>query len=356
MNFDMYMKKEIEKSLFIEIKKDLPLNIKGNPILKKGDYPLLPDDVVNLAKDGLDAIPANSMINGIIYIIACDPKFKYINSYMEFLKSIEGIENYLIMELEKVKDNNPKKAVVFATTLSKINPKKEFLYNRVILLIELYDKTTHEFIKDEILKSLEELCVNHPDFANSHYLLGQYYLDKDIDIAKTHLRKCQNDPIIESEAQALLERIKNVEDYDNAIELIKDGQGYDALRILLPICNDNPDNLDAKFYAAVALRQIENYEKAIVYLNELLEYAERPDVYSEIGLNLAALNDFEASIIYFKKALKITPDDSGIICNIGVCHLHLGQLEDAKKAFSLASRINPKDEIAFEWLEKLKTL
>jgi tetratricopeptide (TPR) repeat protein len=353
MNFDIYMKKEIEKSLFIEIKKDLPLNIKGNPILKKGDYPLLPDDVVNLAKKGLDSIPANAMINGIIYLVACDPNFKYIYNYMEFLKSIEGIENYLIMQIEKTKQDNTKKALVFATTLSRLNPKREFLYNRVILLIELYDKTTQEFIKDEILKSLEELCEKHPDFDKAHFLLGQYYLDKDIDIAKTHLRKCQNDPIIELEAQAILERIKNVEEYDRAIELVKEGEGYDALKILIPICSDNPENLDAKFYAAVALRQTENYEKAIMYLNELTQYAERPDVYTEIGLNLAALNDFEGSIIYFKKALKITPDDSGIICNIGVCHLSLGEIEEAKKAFGLATRINPKDEIAFMWLERL---
>lgn len=353
MNFDVYMKKEIEKSLFIEIKKDLPLNIKGNPILKKGDYPLLPDDVVNLAKKGLDSIPANSMINGIIYLVACDPNFRYIDNYMDFLKSIEGIENYLIMEIEKAKETNLKKAVIIATTLSRINAKKEFLYNRIILLIELYDKTNHEFIKDEILKSLENICSEYPNFEKAHFLLAQYYLDKDADIAKAHLRKCQTDPIIAVEAQTILDRITNVEEYDRAIELIKDGQGYDALKILLPICNDNPENLDAKFYAAIALRQTENYEKAIVYLNELSEFAERPDVYTEIGLNLAALNDFEASIIYFKKALKITPDDSGIICNIGVCHLHLGELEEAQKAFSLATRINPKDEIAFEWLERL---
>ena len=41
---------------------------------------------------------------------------------------------------------------------------------------------------------------------------------------------------------------------------------------------------------------------------------------------------------------------------MGVCHLSLGNIEEAEKAFSLANRMDPKDEIASLWLERLKTL
>jgi tetratricopeptide (TPR) repeat protein len=354
MNYRNYMKKEIEKAIFVEINEDVQLNLKGNSILKKGEYPILPEDVINLAKSGMETIPVAQFIKGMIYMIACDPDFIYTKDYIDTLKSIEGIESYIIMEIEKYKKENLKKAVTYVTALCTLNPKKEYLYNRVRLLIEHYDKTNLDFLNEEIISSLEKLCETYPDFSLPHYHLGQYYLDKDLDLAKMHLRKCQNDSIIGEEAIRLLQRIKNVEEYDQAVELVQNGQGYEALKILIPICEDNPENLDAKYYAAVAFRQTENYHKALLYLKELLNIAERPEVYAEIGINLAALNDFESAIEYFKKALKIKPDDSGIICNIAVCQLNLGNIDEAKKNFELAARINPKDEIALSWIERLK--
>ena len=102
ISYEQYLKKEIEKTMFIETNKDLSVNIKGNPILKKGEYPLLPQDVISFAQRGLDGVPADAIINGMLYIIACDPVFKYNDSYIEFLKSIDGIENYIIMNIEKL--------------------------------------------------------------------------------------------------------------------------------------------------------------------------------------------------------------------------------------------------------------
>lgn len=356
MDFKAYLKREIEKTMFIEINKDVQLNLKGNPILKRGEYPLLPGDIVNLAKMSQEAIPANAMINAMIFMISCDPDFKHNQDYTNFLKSIEGIESYIIMNIEKNKETNTKKAVIFSTALNILSPKKDYGLNRALLIMELYDKTNQEFLKDEVLSSLEKLIETYPGYAAPHYYLGEYYLDKDIDIAKYHLRRCLDDPSTRDSAAEILDRINNVEEYDRAVELIENGQGYDALKILLPMVEDNPEHLDAKFYAAVALRQTENFHKALIYLNELLEFAERAEVYAEIGINLAELNDFNTAIVYFKNALKIKPDDSGMICNIGVCYLNLNNYEEAKKAFELATRINPKDEIAFEWLEKLNKI
>jgi tetratricopeptide (TPR) repeat protein len=353
MNFVSYMKQEIEKLLFIEIGRDLVLSLKGNPVLKSGEYPVFPEDLVGLARQGGDGVPVNSMIEGMIHVLGCDPEFKYNESYKSFLSTIDGIDSYLIMNIEKYKEKMPKKALVYALTLTKLNPKREYRMNTIYLMMDLQGSTNQEFISDEIRRSLESLLEDYPDYGTPYYYLGEYYLNRDMDRAKIYLRKALNDPMTSNEAAILLERIGKVEDYDNAVELVKAGNGQDALNILIPYTEDNPNNLDAKYYAAVAYRQTQNYHKALVYLDELLEVAERAEVYSEIGINLAALGEVEAAIDYFKSALKITPDDSGIICNIAVCHLNLGDIEEAKKAFSLATRINPKDEIAREWLEKL---
>ena len=353
MNYEIYLKREIEKTVFIETNRDLTVNIKGSPVLKKGEYPLLPQDIVGFAQKGLDGVPGDAIINGMIYIIACDSEFKYNNVYIEFLKSVEGIESYIIMNIEKYKSNDIKRAAIFATVLTTLKHDKTIAMNRCYLLMELYENVGLDCVRAEIVKSLESLSKEYPEFAEPNYYLGEYYLDKDIDKAKLYLRNCINDPKIHDNASELLERINAIENYDRAVDMVKAGNGKDALKILIPYVDNNPESLDGLYYTAVAYRQIEDPYKALDYLDELLNFGERLEVYSEIGLNLAALNDFESALEYFKKALKIMPDDAGVICNIGVCHLSLGQSDEAKHAFELASRINPKDEIAKQWLKKI---
>ncbi|MEG2893773.1 MAG: tetratricopeptide repeat protein, partial [Clostridium sp.] len=234
--------------------------------------------------------------------------------------------------------------------------KKEYKYNRVVHLMNMMEKGSLDFLAEEIVKSLEILCDEYEDFPMPYYHLGEYYLSQDMDRAKVYLRKCLAFNETRLDAQDLLDRIKSVENYDNAVDLVKEGKGVEALATLIRIVEDEPYNYDAKYYLAVAHRQAEQNHKALMHLKDLTETIERQEVYAEIALNLASLYEFSAAIDYFKKALKIMPDDSGVICNIGVCHLHLGENEEAKKAFALASRINPEDEIAANWLKQIEAL
>lgn len=350
MDYIEYMKQELEKSVFIEVKENLTLDLKGNPVLKSGEYPILSKDLLTIAKGNKEFITPSMLIDGMIYIVGCDIKFKYAESYKEFLLSVDGIENYIIMNIEDHKKDMVKTALVFSTALTNLYNKKEYFYNRIQLLMDLYEKNKQEFVEKEILQSLNNLCELYPDFSLPHFHLGEYYLDKDIDKAKFHLRRCLSSDQTRGEAARLLTKIDDMEKYDNAVELIKNGLGLDALKILIPMCDIYEDNLDIKYYTAVALRQTGSNEKALIYLSELLDNAERSEVYSEIGLNLAELGDYEAAEEYFRKALKITPDDPGIICNIGVCQFNLLKSEEAKKSFELAARLNPKDEIAAKWI------
>lgn len=353
MNFSSYMKQELEKTLFIEIKDDLTLSIDGNPILKKGEYPILPDDLVHIAKENNDSITPSMLIDGMIYVIACDPAFKYTNNYVDFFKAAKGIESYIIMNINKFRKENLKKSVILASGLVLIAPKKEYKYNRILLLIELYEKTQFNFIEDEILSSLENIIVDYPNFTPPYFHLGKYYLDKKLDLSKVYLRKCLDDNKTKDEAARLLRQIENAEKFDDAVEYVKNGQGLEALKILIPICTNDPEDLDAKYYISVAYRQAGNNRKALMYLNELTNFAERPEVYAEIGLNLAQLDDFEGALEYLKKGLKITPDDTGILCNIGVCQLNLGKFEEGLKTFELVHRIDPEDDIATKWIEHI---
>lgn len=354
MDYITYLKKEIEKAIFVQIKKDITLNINESPVLSAGDYPILPKDVMYIAQNNTDSIPADVLIRGMIYLIACDKDFKLNDKYISFLKAFKGIESYIIMEIEKNKKDELKKSIIYASTLCIIKNTKENRMNRIYLLMEHLNRTGLAFLEEEILRSLEELKQKYPEYGPLNYNLGEYYLDKDMDLAKHYFRISLDDKKTHEMADKILEKIRVTEEYDKAVEMVKAGQGDEALKILIPYCSMCPDNLDAKYYTAVSYRQLKDNYNALFYLNELTTIAERPEVYNEIGLNLAELGEFEAAREYFKKALKIKPDDSSIICNIGVCDLNLGETAEAKKAFTLAARINPNDEVAINWLNELE--
>lgn len=361
MDYNIYLKREIEKALFIEIGRDIPMNIGGrDTILKKGEYPILPKDMIKIAeaneKGENGGINIAVLIDGMIYLVGCDKEFKYTPLYKVFLSKAKGVVSYIIKNIEEKKNTDMKAALIYLNTLCEIEPEKNNLYNRVIHLMSMFEKLSLEFLEEEIVRSLEEIIEEYEDFPMPLYHLGEYYINKDMDKAKIYLRKCLDFEETKVDAYDLLERIKSVEEYDNAVDMVKQGKGEEVLKTLYRIIEDQPNNLDAKYYLAVALRQSSHFEKSLMLLKELTDNMERQEVYVEIGLNLAAISEFEAALVYFKKALEIKPDEIGIICNMGVCHLSLGNIAEAEKAFSLANRIDPKDEIAILWLERLKTL
>lgn len=353
MSYRDYIKKELEKILFIEINKDVTFQIKNKFILKKGEYPILAENLKEIALRGDDNIQLNYILDGIITLLGIDSDFIYKYTYINLLKDIYAIESYIISQIEKFKDVNTKKALIYANTLCLLNRTENNLINRIYLLFDLQNKIGLDF-SDEIERSLKEVIQLNEDNPTANYNLALFYLNNDRSLAKYHLRKCLSSPITKNEAQSLLEKIEAVENYDRAIEHIK-AENYDeALKILIPIVEEDPENLDAIYYVALCYRNLNLNEKALFYLNELLDKPERAEVYIEMGLNLASLGYFSEALIYFKNALKIKPDDATIICNMGVCYLYLGEEEKAKENFELASRIDKEDEVAKKWLEKLK--
>ena len=60
------------------------------------------------------------------------------------------------------------------------------------------------------------------------------------------------------------------------------------------------------YYLGVAYRKLENYEKAIYYLNESLgRESGIYEVVVELGINYACINDFESAIKYLRRLLKL---------------------------------------------------
>jgi Flp pilus assembly protein TadD len=356
MDYDGFLKLEIEKTIYIEFKKDMSFNSDMVFVLPEGFYPILPKDMVSIAKEGSGSIPLQVIIDGMLYMIACDRQFKYNESYIECLKKVENIKNYIIMKIEKSRSNFHKTAIIYATALSELYPSRTNDLNRIYELVEYSKINPSEFIDEEIKYSLEKAIKDYPDYTPTCLYLAEYYINSDRDRAKMLLNKAITNPESSVRASELLERIRLVEDYDKAVEKVKQGRGSEALETLKGVLENNKDNPDVRYYTSVALRQCGDYEGALEMLEELVKNCALPEVLSEAGLNYAFIGDFNEALKSFQQALEMKPKDPEILCNIGVCRLNLGQLDEAKGAINKAHALNPKDEIINTWLEQIKQI
>jgi tetratricopeptide (TPR) repeat protein len=108
------------------------------------------------------------------------------------------------------------------------------------------------------------------------------------------------------------------------------------------------DDAAMYYYIAVAYRILENYEKAIYYLNEALSIdSDIIEVVNELGINYASLNDYEKAIAYFRKAFEVTKSIE-ICTNITMCYLNSGDIENAKNHLNIAKKLDPDDEIVLQ--------
>jgi tetratricopeptide (TPR) repeat protein len=118
-----------------------------------------------------------------------------------------------------------------------------------------------------------------------------------------------------------------------------------SIGIFLSLIDKFEKNPLLYYYLAVAYRKIENFEKAIYYLNESLNIESGIlEVVNELGVNYACIGDFEQAIRYFKKGFEASKDIE-ICTNIVMCYLNLGNQKEAKLHLEIARKLNPEDEI-----------
>ncbi len=121
-----------------------------------------------------------------------------------------------------------------------------------------------------------------------------------------------------------------------------------SIGLLLSLVDVFDSNPLLYYYLGVAYRKLDNFEKAIYYLNESLNIESGIlEVINELGVNYACLGDFETAIKYFKKGFEASKDVE-ICTNIVMCYLNLGDKENAKLHLDIAKKLNSEDDVVVE--------
>ena len=106
------------------------------------------------------------------------------------------------------------------------------------------------------------------------------------------------------------------------------------------------------FRSGIAFRKLENYNKAIYYLEQSVKRESGIlEVIAELGVNYACIGENEKAVNLFKKAFEASRDVE-ICTNIIMCYLNMNDLENAKLHLDIAKELKSEDEIVMQ-LDKI---
>ena len=365
-----YFKEKTKNISFIEIKPDTYIDVNGYRVSENIPLPIIVDDLIDEVKDndGGEEIKFESFINGIVYTIGVDPKFKYFEQYKEILYSFDKkIEDYIIYKsLNNISQDKLEIGLIWLRALYFINNKNLFgKYNYALAIaerakeaFELKDIEQGKDLLDSSTKVLEEILDDDPDFHLALYKLGYHYKSKS-EFRKSKitwekfLRLGKEDELIE-EVRNCLEAMEDDVIYEEGYNLILEGYSEDGLDKLLSIVDKYDKWWNLYFMIGLGYRQIGQYEKAKEYFEKVLELKEdQVDTLNELGLSLVYLGDTPNALKNFSKAIELRPTDYEIMCNRGMTYLQINDITNARKDILNAYEINPNNEVTIACVGEL---
>ncbi|MGL5244452.1 MAG: tetratricopeptide repeat protein [Sarcina sp.] len=362
MDFNVISKEKLSKLLFLEINSNKFLEMLGKSANKLGIKELyIPINPKYISKDvekgyKLENLPIYYLIEGMLLALGGDEHLRFNKDYKKILPLIKDtIPCAKKLVSEKVKTNNLVEALMILIGLIQIY-KDEEIYNKLFLVSEILREKNKSY--NEIQLNLSEQCKEDLPKIATPYLyaslayndMGQY--DKAYININEYLSKGGEKT---EEIKALYEEIKDSMDYEKGKEeLLEDPEV--ALKRLLPLADKFEDNAIVRYYIATCYRRLDNYEKAIYYLNECMAIdSNMVETVNELGINYAYLGDYENAIKYFRKAFEATRDIE-VCTNLIMCYINGGKIEEAKKHLEIAKSLNSDDEIVKEIENYMKNL
>lgn len=349
MDEKSYFSDKLSSVLFLEINKDKLMSLFNLYLTENVYMPIKSSKIIDGIKSGnnLDEISINNFLEGMYYVLGIDENFKYCDIYVEMLlsynQSIPFIKNIIFNEIKKEQYED---AYIFIKGLVNIEKNTEN-YEKLLYVADLLRTRDKAFTDEELAiidkaKELENFSVPYLYEALINKDKTQY--DAALFSINTYISKGGKQT---AEISELIHSLKNIVNYEEGKALLSEDADK-ALKLLLPLLEEYSDNASLYYNIAVGYRILQNYEKAIYYLNEALELDDAlVEVVNELGINYAFLGDFDKAIQYLRKAFEATKSVE-ICTNLIMCYLDAGDTEQAKNHLEIAKKLDSKDEIVME--------
>ncbi|WP_026885332.1 tetratricopeptide repeat protein [Clostridium beijerinckii] len=354
-NYKTMYKDKLSKLLFLEMNKEgfkRSLNIPEYVNFKNDDLylPISSDYVVSNVNDEvkLSNLPIYYFVEGIFITFGADKNVKYNDDYGTILSYIPDAEECVkSLIADRIKKDRLEDAYLLLKGLYRYTREEEILTKLLAVGETIREKDSG--FSEILLEDIEEFKEKFEKSPDPH-LYNALILKDDGDYkgAEVEINEYINKGGKKTdEIDKIIGDITNISHFEKAVEYLKD-EPKKAIELLLPLSEEFNENPLVYYYLGVGYRRIENYNKAIHYLNKSLTIESGSlETVNELGMNYACIGEYEEAIKYFRKAFEASKEVE-VCTNIVMCYINLGDKEQAKIHLELAKKIAPEDDIVVE--------
>ena len=372
----------LESVYFISLPENFDLNSATFQIDKSIPLPIQKKDADETLK--IEDITQEQILAGILTILAYDKHNKNLDYYRSIIKQVRPDIKKEMTEaaIMKAKNEDWDIAEELFMVLKGLDPEDPITTLNTALF---FDQRAESYRQAELnedadaydndaLLHYKEAMNAEPAIPDAFFNAGFFYLKQHSfreakDCFETYLaltcdvndEELGDNGIYKKErAQEILNHINNDnmddEAFKRAYKLISSGQEEKGLEEIRIFIQKNPNVWNAWFLLGWGLRKIGRWEDAEQAFNQSLSCGgeNNCDTYNELAICLMEQGKTKEAKKSLQKALSINPENVKIISNLGYLSLKEGNIDDARKYFTVVLEYSPNDKIALSELAKLE--
>ena len=373
----------LESVYFISLPENFDLNSATFQIDKTIPLPVQKKDTEETLK--LEDITQEQILAGILTILAYDKHNKNLDYYRSIIKQVRPDIKKEMTEaaIMKAKNEDWDIAEELFMVLKGLDPEDSITTLNTALF---FDQRAESYRQAELnedadaydndaLLHYKEAMNAEPAIPDAFFNAGFFYLKQHSfreakDCFETYLAlTCdsndeelgENGIYKKERAQEILNHINNDnmddEAFKRAYKLISSGQEEKGLEEIRTFIQKNPNVWNAWFLLGWGLRRIGRWADAEQAFNQSISCGgeNNCDTYNELAICLMEQGKTKEAKKSLQKALSINPENVKIISNLGYLSLKEGNIDDARKYFTIVLEYSPNDKIALSELAKLET-
>lgn len=372
----------LESVYFISLPENFDLNSATFQIDKSIPLPVQKKDADETLK--IEDITQEQILAGILTILAYDKHNKNLDYYRSIIKQVRPDIKKEMTEaaIMKAKNEDWDIAEELFMVLKGLDPEDPITTLNTALF---FDQRAESYRQAELnedadaydndaLLHYKEAMNAEPAIPDAFFNAGFFYLKQHSfreakDCFETYLaltcdvndEELGDNGIYKKErAQEILNHINNDnmddEAFKRAYKLISSGQEEKGLEEIRIFIQKNPNVWNAWFLLGWGLRKIGRWADAEQAFNQSLSCGgeNNCDTYNELAICLMEQGKTKEAKNSLQKALSINPENVKIISNLGYLSLKEGNIDDARKYFTVVLEYSPNDKIALSELAKLE--
>lgn len=372
----------LESVYFISLPENFDLNSATFQIDKSIPLPVQKKDADETLK--IEDITQEQILAGILTILAYDKHNKNLDYYRSIIKQVRPDIKKEMTEaaIMKAKNEDWDIAEELFMVLKGLDPEDPITTLNTALF---FDQRAESYRQAELnedadaydndaLLHYKEAMNAEPAIPDAFFNAGFFYLKQHSfreakDCFETYLaltcdvndEELGDNGIYKKErAQEILNHINNDnmddEAFKRAYKLISSGQEEKGLEEIRIFIQKNPNVWNAWFLLGWGLRKIGRWADAEQAFNQSLSCGgeNNCDTYNELAICLMEQGKTKEAKKSLQKALSINPENVKIISNLGYLSLKEGNIDDARKYFTVVLEYSPNDKIALSELAKLE--